>query len=224
MGSLREVLRRTASRGRHAGEPSAGPAGPRRRATAALAVAVCTGLLAACGEDQPAEPTQPQSDVTLPLQQTADLREAARAAGCELINAPIEGNDHDAEREFTADDYRTNPPTSGDHHPEWYDDGIYEPGTTDNLGMLVHSLQHGRIHVQYKPGTPDEVVDQLEALLAETEGYHMLLYENSTGMKYQVAATTWGRAVGCPRMNDKVFDALRTFRTRYIDKGPEQVP
>jgi hypothetical protein len=25
-------------------------------------------------------------------------------------------------------------------------------------------------------------------------------------------------------MNDKVFDAIRTFRARYIDKGPETVP
>jgi hypothetical protein len=25
-------------------------------------------------------------------------------------------------------------------------------------------------------------------------------------------------------MNDKVFDALRTFRTAFINKGPETVP
>jgi len=25
-------------------------------------------------------------------------------------------------------------------------------------------------------------------------------------------------------MNDKVFDAIRTFRTAYINKGPEVVP
>jgi hypothetical protein len=25
-------------------------------------------------------------------------------------------------------------------------------------------------------------------------------------------------------MNDKVFDALRTFRREYIDQGPENVP
>jgi hypothetical protein len=185
---------------------------------------VASGLLAACGSEEAAGPAQPESEVTLPLQQTANLREAVEAAGCELINAENEGNGHDPTREFTADDYQTNPPTSGDHHPEWYEDGIYEPGTTDSLGMLVHTLEHGRINVQYKPGTSDETVAQLEALLAESEGYHMLLYENTTGMEYAVAASAWTHLVGCPEMNDKVFDAIRTFRTRYIDKAPERVP
>ena len=91
--------------------------------------------------------------------------------------------------------------------------------------MLVHTLEHGRIDVQYKPGTPAETVAQLEALLAEqTEGYHMLLFENTTGMDAQVAATAWGHSLTCPTMNDKVFDAIRTFRAEYIDKGPENVP
>src|SRR3712207_7133322 len=35
-----------------------------------------------------------------------------------------------------------------------------------------------------------------EALLAESEGYHMLLYENTTDMDYAVAATAWTKAVG----------------------------
>jgi hypothetical protein len=43
-------------------------------------------------------------------------------------------------------------------------------------------------------------------------------------MKYQVAATAWGQLLGCPTMNPKVFDAIRTFRERYIDHGPEAVP
>lgn len=194
------------------------------RLTGVLAAALFSIALAACGEEEAATPDQPESTITLPLQQTADLREAAEAAGCELVNSPEAGRGHEAEREFQASDYRTNPPTSGDHHPEWYEDGVYEPGATPNLGMLVHSLEHSRINVQYKPGTSEETVDQLEALLAESEGYHMLLYENNTGMEYAVAATAWTRAIGCPEMNDKVFDALRTFRTRYVDKGPEQIP
>ena len=65
---------------------------------------------------------------------------------------------------------------------------------------------------------------KLEALLAETDGYHMLLFENTTNMDAQVAATAWGHSLTCPDMNDEVFDALRTFRTSYIDKGPEAVP
>jgi len=164
------------------------------------------------------------ADVQIPEQQTSDMEEAAKAAGCTLTNAKYEGATHE-ERDFTPADYKTNPPTSGNHFPDWYDDGVYEPGTTDNLGMLVHTLEHGRIDIQYKKGTPANVVAQLEALYNEqNEGYHMLLFENTTDMDAEVAATAWTHSLTCPKMNDKVFDAIRTFRARYIDKGPETVP
>jgi hypothetical protein len=161
--------------------------------------------------------------ITLPEQQTGDLNAAVKAAGCEIEHPPIEGRGHE-NKDFKASDYKTNPPTSGAHFPSWYDDGVYAPGGTPNLGELVHTLEHGRIDVQYKPGTPQRTVDQLQTLLAEQEdGYHMLLFQNTSGMKYAVAATAWGHLLGCNQMNDKVFDALRTFRERYIDKGPEAV-
>jgi hypothetical protein len=169
-------------------------------------------------------PQAASADVELPEQQIGELDQAAEAAGCEVTHPDIEGAQHDT-KEFKASDYETNPPTSGTHNPDWYEDGVYEPGATPRLGMLVHTLEHGRIDVQYKPGTPQETVDQLEALLAEqSDGYHMLLFENTTGMDAQVAATAWGHSVTCPRMNDQVFDVLRTFRASYIDQGPENVP
>ena len=175
------------------------------------------------GNDAGAEP-QAASDVTLPEQQLGDLQQAARAAGCRVTNPEIEGSTHES-RQFAASDYETNPPTSGNHFPEWYEDGVYEAGDVPQLGMLVHTLEHGRINVQYRPGTPAETVAELEALLAEqSDGYHMLLYENTTGMDAAVAATTWGHSLTCPEMNDEVFDAIRTFRAEYIDQGPEDVP
>jgi hypothetical protein len=178
------------------------------------------------GGDKP-EPSKPASEADLPklpAQQTSDLAAAAKAAGCTVANPPVEGANH-ADKDFTASDYKTNPPTSGNHTPDWYEDGVYEPGTTPSLGMLVHPLEHGRIEVQYKPGTPKTDVAKLEALLKEqNEGYHMLMFQNTTGMDAQVAATAWTHSLTCPKMNDKVFDAIRTFRARYIDKGPETVP
>jgi hypothetical protein len=174
--------------------------------------------------DEAAATPEPAANVTLPEQVIGDVDEAAKAAGCKLTHPEIEGAQHE-ERDFTAGDYKTNPPTSGNHFPTWAEDGVYAPGDTPPLGQLVHTLEHGRIDVQYKPGTPGETVDQLNSLLAEmNEGYHMLLFENPTGMDAQVAATTWGHSLTCPEMNDKVFDAIRTFRNEYIDKGPENVP
>jgi Protein of unknown function (DUF3105) len=175
------------------------------------------------GGDGPSQASS-TSDVNLPEQQTSDMADAAKAAGCKLTNPAYEGNTHST-KEFAASDYKTNPPTSGAHNPEWYEDGVYEPGTTPELGKLVHPLEHGRIEVQYKKGTPEQTVRQLEALLAEqSDGYHMLLFENTTNMDAAVAATAWTHSLTCAEMNDKVFDAIRTFRARYIDKGPEKVP
>jgi hypothetical protein len=168
-------------------------------------------------------PGTPSASVALPQQQTSDVDAAAKAAGCVLQHPPIEGRTHE-NKVFRASDYKTNPPTSGNHFPQWYDDGVYNPGDVPNLGMLVHTLEHGRIDVQYRPGTPAATMSGLESLLAEQDdGYHMLLFQNTTNMPYAVAATAWGHLLGCPSMNDKVYDALRTFRERYIDKGPETV-
>jgi hypothetical protein len=194
-------------------------------ALAGVVVAIAVGF---GGGDDSGSGDAPQVDeraaARLPEQQTTDYEEAAKAAGCKLSNPAFEGASHE-EREFAPSDYKTNPPTSGNHTPDWYEDGVYEPDTTGELGKLVHTLEHGRINIQYKPGTPADTVAELEALYAEmNEGYHLLLYQNTTGMKPAVAATAWTHSLTCDRMNDKVFDAIRTFRARYIDKGPETVP
>jgi hypothetical protein len=197
-----------------------------------LAVAAIAGIvvavLIATGDDGGGGPTRASdsaSSVKLPEQATSDINAAAEAAGCKLANPAFEGDTHEPKKTFKPSDYKTNPPTSGNHTPDYYQDGIYAPGNTPELGKLVHPLEHGRIEVQYKPGTDAETVGKLEALLAEeSDGYHMLLFENTTNMDAAVAATAWTHSLTCPEMNDKVFDAIRTFRARYIDKGPEPVP
>jgi hypothetical protein len=171
-----------------------------------------------------ATPTATASAEPLPPVKNRTLPAAAKAAGCTLSDPSVLSALHE-EREFTKDDYNSNPPTSGKHFPEWYPDGVYAPGTTPNLGMLVHTLEHGRIDLQYEPGTPDATVSRLEKLVDELDsGYHMLLFENGTEMPYAVAATAWGHLLGCPTMNDQVFDAVRAFRKNYVDKGPEIIP
>jgi hypothetical protein len=159
---------------------------------------------------------------TLPGQEETDIEDAAKAAGCDLQHPADEGRGHET-RTFAQSDYKTNPPTSGTHFPQWAADGIYDPGNEPELGELVHTLEHGRINVQYAPGTPQADRDKLEALVAENGGYHMLLYQNPTKMPYKVAATTWDQLLGCNELSDKTWDALRTFRDRYIDQGPEKV-
>jgi hypothetical protein len=175
------------------------------------------------GGDGEPQDTAGTGGVAIPERAEADLKKAAEAAGCKLVDAPNEGAGHE-EKDFKASDYQQNPPTSGNHFPEWYQDGIYEAGGTPELGKLVHTLEHGRIDIQYKPGTPANTIAQLETLYNEMDGgYHLLLFENGTNMPFEVAATAWDHQLGCPTMNPKVFDAIRAFRDEYIDKGPEKV-
>jgi hypothetical protein len=199
-----------------------------------LAVAAVAGIVAVLalgvlggddggGPGDPSDPSEAAAGVTLPEQKTGDLEAAAKAAGCKVTHPEIEGATHE-DKDFKASDYESNPPASGNHNPDWYEDGIYNPGDTPRLGMLVHTLEHGRIDVQYAKGTSADDVAKLEAFLAETDGYHMLLFENTTGMDAAVAATAWGHSLTCDKLDDTTWDALRSFRTSYIDKGPEAVP
>ena len=150
----------------------------------------------------------------IPAQAISDLDEAARAAGCKVEEF------EDAGREHTSEDveYETNPPTSGSHDATPARDGMYpEP---PDVGQTVHSLEHGRVTFQYKPGTPARRIGQLETLFNEDvrgqPGHHTLLFENQTNMDAAVAATSWTRSLTCPQFNDKVFDALRAFRQKAI--------
>ena len=171
-----------------------------------------------------ATPTAGGKVTKLPAQKTKALAQAAKLAGCTVSTAPDEGNEH-VTRPVTAADYGTNPPTSGVHNPEWASDEIYQPGNTPDLGTLVHTLEHGRIDIQYHPGTDPTTISLLGQLYKQMDGgYHLLLFENSTDMPFAVAATAWDHLLGCPKMNGKVFDAIRAFTATYIDKGPETVP
>jgi hypothetical protein len=195
-------------------------------AVAVVAVVVVIALGSGGGNHKTGgDPSKvPTTGAKLPKQVETDLDTAAKKAGCTVANPPDEGRGHE-DKTFTAADYKSNPPTSGAHFPNWAQDGIYTEKTVPQLGMLVHTLEHGRIDVQYKPGTSPRVVGQLEAFLAESDGgRHMLLFPNTTNMNAQVAATAWDHSITCPAVNDKTWDALRLFRERYIDHGPEVVP
>jgi Protein of unknown function (DUF3105) len=191
---------------------------------AAAAVAAVAVALAAGGGGKTAPKTGGSAiaDVAIPAARATDLEQAARAADCSLSTFPSEGRGHTTS-EVT---YRTNPPTSGAHNPTAASDGIYDPGQTPPKEQLVHALEHGRIEIQYRPGTPQRTIGQLQSLAGEIQeggDPRVLLFQNDTGMRYAVAATAWTHLLGCDAMNERVFDAMRAFTKRYDLKAPEQV-
>jgi hypothetical protein len=121
------------------------------------------------------------------------LREAARAAECELrLRLPDEGHDH-VPASAPEPRYETNPPTSGNHVDQQQADGAYRE--TPPLASVVHSLEHGRLAIQYRPDLPEHA--QLELIgLFDTMYGGTLLFPNPD-MAYMVAATTWTNLLGC---------------------------
>ncbi len=148
----------------------------------------------------------------------ADTAAAAEAAGCTLRRMPDEGNTHTTGRVR----YRSNPPTSGNHDPQWASDGNYAMEQTPPIGKLVHALEHGRVEIQYRQELAPARVVEL-ALLFDRAPQYLLLFENRTGMPYDVAATAWTRLLGCRRMNDRTTAALDAFRRRFVLQAPERI-
>jgi hypothetical protein len=162
---------------------------------------------------------------TPPPIRIADLRISAEQAGCEVkLDLPIEGSNHVSNS--TPVQYKTTPPTSGNHNPVPIDDGAYTTPITDNpdqgtnIRSAVHALEHGRVEIQYKPSLPEAQQLGLKGVFDE-EPNGMLLFPNPD-MPDAVAVTAWGNEVLCPTYSETVLDVIRNFRDTYLGNGPEQ--
>ena len=191
-----------------------------------LAIAVLVGIIVvvsssggggASGEAHINQVTGATNDVPVddrtgtppPPAKTTDLKLAAKNAGCVLrLHLRDEGHDHVPPG--TTVKYDTNPPTSGDHvePPDQQADGAYSemPATID----VVHSLEHGRLEIQYDPSLPER--DQLELKGLYDTMYAGALFFPNPQMPYQVAATTWTNLLGCKTYRGAAtLDAIRAF-------------
>ena len=195
-----------------------------------LAVAAVGGIVAVLalgvlgGDDgdtgSPSGPSDAASSVELPAQKTGDLKAAAKAAGCTLDNPEIEGSTHE-DKDFKASDYKTNPPTSGNHNPEQLADGAYSEMPAP--WYFVHSLEHGRIEIQYSPDLSEE--DQLALKGVFDESPPGMLFFPNDDMPYEVAVTAWTQLMGCKEYKGRAtLDAIRDFRDTYRGLGPEPLP
>jgi hypothetical protein len=145
-----------------------------------------------------------------PPVKVAGLAEAGERAGCDLrLRLPDEGHEHIPPGSPTPN-YQTNPPTSGAHVDAPYQqaDGAYleMPVEID----FVHSLEHGRLEIQYSPDLPEEDQLALKGIFDTMYGA-TLLFPNDK-MPYEVAATTWTNLLGCPTYKGAItLDAIRDF-------------
>ena len=118
--------------------------------------------------------------------------------------------------------YGTKPPTSGRHDQVPLADGAYRETPPDI--NVVHSLEHGRVAIQYAPSLPDSQQLALKGVFdADPDG--MLMFPNGD-MPYDVAVTAWTNLMGCDEPSDAeaLAAAVLAFRDEFRGKGPEPVP
>jgi len=159
----------------------------------------------------------------------AELKAIASTSGCVYRSLPDEGETHLASDTANFDGYKSNPPTSGNHRPTPGQDGIYAPGNEPDPETWVHTLEHGRIILMYKPGASKATVDALRTLFNEPvldsdPAYHMVLLQNNSKMPFEVAAVSWRHYMACEKYAPKAIDAMRAFRDARVDKAPEFFP
>jgi len=146
----------------------------------------------------------------VPAAKETDLTKAAQKAGCVVkLKLRDEGKEH-LPPTATPPPYGTSPPTSGNHAESPYQqaDGAYSE-MPDPL-FFVHSLEHGRMEVQYSPDLDEDAQLELKGLY-ETMYGGTLLFPNDD-MPYEVAATTWTNLIGCPEYKGQAtLDAIRAF-------------
>ena len=198
---------------------------------AAAVIAVVAALALGGGGDGGGEASANvfPSGGSVPKQKISDMNKAAAAAGCKLSSERATSRRHITDLNERVN-YRTNPPTDGTHYVQPAQDGAYSQAPPDTT--LVHALEHGRIDIWFKPSLPESARADLKALFDEEQGYQLLLVPRAN-MPFQIAASAWGRdptplgtgyLMGCSRVDDATWDALRAFIDEHRGNGPETVP
>jgi hypothetical protein len=144
------------------------------------------------------------------LRHPMGLRRAIEPAKCELrMHLPDEGHGHFPSNR-PPPKYGSNPPSSGNHFESPYQqaDGAY--ATTPPQAAVVHSLEHGRLAIEYRARLSEyqqrELLGLYDSMWAGT-----LIFPYS-GMRDDVAAVAWTKLLLCSRYRGvKTLDAIRAF-------------
>ena len=128
------------------------------------------------------------------------LEDVARTAGCRL-------------REYEKSRV-TNPAVTGRRVERTIAaDGSHIGRSAPSMNSTIHSLLHGRVLIQYRPGLPEPEVRALDQLV-KRDPDRVVGFENQTGMTTPVAATAYLSLLTCPRVNAATLHALSVYRDR----------
>ena len=130
-----------------------------------------------------------------------------------------EGSSH--VQEGTRVTYQSNPPTSGNHWATPLRDGVYDTEKPDE--GAIHSLEHGRVWITYKPDIGQEAIDAIKDAL---KGQFGIIVNPRAVNETDIALSAWMRLDTFNLNEDGTLDTKRIldFIQRYRNKGPEYVP
>ena len=157
-----------------------------------------------------------------PEPETSILGDAAKLARCELqLDLEETPSSHLEGAALEEVEYKTNPPTSGDHSGSALADGAYRNEAP--AANYLHAMEHGRVVIHYSPDLPEEEQLAIKGVFEESPG-GMVLTPNSE-MKADVAVTAWTQLATCDSFEgDATLAFLRVFSDIHRGQGPEFVP
>jgi hypothetical protein len=118
---------------------------------------------------------------------------------------PEEGHTHVPEG--TPVQYKTDPPTSGNH---WPPESIAAPGfyaTPVDSERLVHNLEHGNIVIWYKNDAPQETKDKIEQYVGNDPYVIAVPYDFTGPGEYAMSA--WKVSQACEIPSQTMLDDFR---------------
>ncbi|KKU52958.1 MAG: hypothetical protein A3A28_05670 [Candidatus Sungbacteria bacterium RIFCSPLOWO2_01_FULL_47_32] len=121
--------------------------------------------------------------------------------------------------------YNSNPPSSGAHFSQQANWGIYDYEVNDRIFM--HNLEHGGIWIAYRPGIPQNAVDDLKAIVNEYSRAKLVMGPRSAN-DADIALVSWSRvskfSLAGGSLTYEQKNEIRSFYRSLRDHGPELVP
>ena len=159
------------------------------------------------------------------------------AAGCSFktVDASVPGGQTHVNSLTKKFPWNTNPPSNGQHYPEWAVWGFYTEPV--NPRMVVHNEEHGGVILWWGPKVPSSTVAKLRDFYnQQPDGVFGTPYPK-LGSKVAISAWTGnpteygrnnyygqGHLAICPRYTPATEKAFSAFRSAYRGKGPEGIP
>lgn len=176
-----------------------------------LALFACLAALAAglwaCGGDSSdgtsgdtstATATDTDADTTAAESAEPISTEPSVSASCSDVETfEVEPSGDHSDRDFTAADYATNPPTAGDHNPDPIATGQFYD-TAPPLGQVVHALEHGAV-IGWTNGLDEADQKVVEDAFNELygKGYYQLAVVEWPDLDGSFALSSWDSLQRC---------------------------